>query len=232
MKKCTISCLALFVLLAAGRLFAAGTAVTIAFDQLLTDAIADGAPTLNVSTNFFLAPNDLSFEMYCEAGTNVTANPTTPVFLADSTFRLVLMGLAVENSDPNRFERNDAMKFTVTIRDEGNNDVTADYITKLNMISINDRSDGITNVTIYALGDSVSYEPNATTTQGRELPFGPVTVNQPIVMTTDNKDPAGGPSLDALLHIRRLQFDVTVVPEPGIFAIIGIAGAVLFLRRR
>lgn len=231
MKKCTISCLALFVLLAAGRLCAAGTTVTIAFDQLLTDAIADGAPTLNVSTNFTIAPKDLSFELYCEAGTNVTADPTTPVFLANSTFRLVLFGLAVENEDPNRFERNDAMKFTVTIRDEGNNDVTADYITTLNMISINDRSDGVTNVTIYALEDSVTYVPNDTTIQGRELPFGPVTVNQPIIMTTDNPYGTLEAAPDALVHIRRVQFDVSNVPEPGMFAIIGIAGAMLFLRR-
>jgi hypothetical protein len=228
MNKYLFLCCAITVLFFT-HIAAAGTNVVIAFDQLLTDAEADGAPELTVNTNFFFDDDEYKLQLYCQAGTNVTTDPANPVFLSNSTFRLVLFGLAVENEDPNRLDRNDIMQFTLTILDDGEDDVTDEFATSLTMISINDRSDGITNVILYCAGDSVSYVPESTTVQGRELPFGPAPIIGPVHMTTDNPYGNLEAAPDALVHIRRLHFDV--VPEPGMFALLGIAAAALLRRK-
>lgn len=228
MKNYLFLCCAVTVLCFT-QLATAGTNVVIAFDQLLTDAITDGAPELTVNTNFFFDDDEYKLQLYCQAGTNVTADPANPVFLPNSTFRLVLFGLAVENEDPNRLDRNDIMQFTLTIFDDGDDDVTDEFVTSLIMIVINDRSDGITNVTLYCAGDSVSYVPGSTTVQGRELPFGPAPIIGPFHMTTDNPYGTLEAAPDALVHIRRLHFDV--IPEPGMFMLLGLTAPALFLRR-
>ena len=227
-KKHVFSLCAVLALLIS-QIASAGTNVIASF-ATLTDPEVDGQPSATVVTNFIFDEELFTLQVFAEAGTNTTFDPADPNFVIGSALRLVNFGLAVEMNDPNRFDRNDAMRFTVTIFDDRDRDVTDNFSIFLNKIIINDRSDGMTNVIIYTLGQSVSYVPSAVNDFGRELEFGPAAIMEPFVMTTDNKDPAGGLGLDALLQIRALGFDV--IPEPGSFVLLGLFGFLAMLRRR